>query len=102
MLELLADIEAEPGRPDLKSGWRGLIDFGEVWRKSDADLWPSVSWGKVPLGERLTYGCELRLASDDAPRRAKLFLWAIDSPREVMSPGAEFALLDGHTVRARG
>jgi hypothetical protein len=61
MLELMADIESEAGRPGLKSGWRGLLDFGEVWTESDADLWPSVS-GKVPLGDSLMWGASFVLS----------------------------------------
>jgi hypothetical protein len=101
MLELLAHIAPEPARPDLQSGWRGLIDFGEVGTESDADFWSSVS-GRIPLGDSLMYGCELRLPADDEPHRAKLFLWALDSPRMVMRAGAEFMLWDGRTLRARG
>jgi hypothetical protein len=100
-LDLHVRIEVD-GRPDLRSGWRGLLDFGERWTEEDAQLWPSGS-GSVPVGEPLVYGCELRwLQNEDTERKAVLTLWSIDAPRSVMTNGATFRLLEGATLRATG
>lgn len=100
MLELLAEIDQvrEGGLPE---GWRGVIDFGEVWTEADAHLWPSVS-GRLPIGEPLVYGGEIGPSSTATPMRAKVVLWAIDAPREIMRPGAHLTLRDGGIERAHG
>ena len=85
----------------LHDGWRGLIDFGEVWSEADADLaWPPGS-GNVPLGEPLVYGCEVTNVEPDA-KRVRVRLIALDSLRPMMVPGARFTLRDGATPRATG
>ena len=99
-IELTADVEPLAGEAALRDGWRGLLDFGEVWTAKDADLLPEVS-GVVPEGQPLTYGCELRGAPTDRPR-ATLVLWFGNERRDVMKSGATFTLNDGATPRASG
>ena len=101
MLELLVEVGPEPARPDLRDGWRGILDLGEVWTVADGILWPGGS-GRLPVGEPLTYGCELRVLSDGIPFQGRLLLLAIESPRTVMKPGAQFTLCDGRILRATG
>lgn len=73
------------------------MDFGEVWSEDDAGLWPPER--EVPIGQPLTYGCEVgRLGAD----RAKITVFALQKPREVMKEGASFTLRDGHVARATG
>ena len=98
-IALAAVIEAIPGRPEIRDGWRGLLDFGEKWSQEDADVWPQC--GELPLGKPLTYGCELNRDSPDSPRVA-LRLFAVQDRRKVMQPGATFVLRDGQTARASG
>jgi hypothetical protein len=50
MLDLLAEIEPEPGAREMADGWRGLVDFGEAWSAADADL---SRFGEPPVGEPL-------------------------------------------------
>jgi len=90
----------EPSDDEVADGWRGLVDFGEVWSPSDAGLWPHGS--DVPTGEALTYGCEVRFIGPRTEARVVLRLWAIDAPRPVMQQGAEFILRDGLTPRGKG
>jgi hypothetical protein len=100
MLDLLAEIESEPGTREIPDGWRGVVDFGELWTSADADLWPAD--GALPVGEPLTYGCEVRFLEGGPSSRIILALWAIDRPRPSMLPGAEFVLRDGGRPRATG
>lgn len=99
-IELGAEIEAIPGAPEIRDGWRGLLDFGEKWAQDDADLW-SPEWGDLPLGKPLTYGCELSRAPGE-DRRVTIRLLVVDYRREVMKEGATFVLRDGHNARASG
>jgi hypothetical protein len=91
---------AEGGRATaLTSGWRGVVWFGERWTESDVQLWPPGQ-GRVPVGEELVYGCELRLDSGSplAPGmggRGEIELWALGDPRPAIHPGAEFELREG-------
>jgi hypothetical protein len=89
----------------LRDGWRGLVDFGELWAGTERDLWQE-EWGPISVGEPLRYGCELRLANDggvDEPKvRGQLRLWALTELRESMAPGALLTLFDGLAPRARG
>jgi hypothetical protein len=93
---------AEGGRATpLKSGWRGLASFGEVWTKQDAALWPDTG-APLPIGKDLVYGCELRLVDPDretlAPgEEANVYLtfWSIDETRPAMQPGANCWLREG-------
>lgn len=98
-VELLSEIQPVADAPVIRDGWRGLLDFGEVWTESDAVLWPSEE--PLPLGKPLTYGCEVRRdpASEHA---ARIRLLVVTEPREVMKKGATFTLRDGHTARATG
>jgi hypothetical protein len=104
-IELLAQLEPVAGVPELRDGWRGIVDFGEVWTDADAALWPDGS-GEIPRGEPLVYGCEVRLLATDGEGeplyRAKVVLWSLDERRNVMADGAKLALRDGKTVRATG
>ncbi len=101
MLHLVAEIQPEPGSPEMADGWRGIADFGEVWSPADADLlWPPES--ELPAGEPVLYGCEVRFLSREKPVRVLLRFWSIHSPRAVMGPGAEFTLRDGPSPRATG
>ena len=77
-LELVAAIEEVPGAPELRDGWRGLLDLGERWSLSDVDLWDD-EWGQLPTGQPLTYGCELSRQSPDSAR-VTLRLWARGCP----------------------
>lgn len=52
-IELAAEIEVIPGAPEIRDGWRGLLDFGEKWTEEDADLW-TPELGELPVGEPLT------------------------------------------------
>jgi hypothetical protein len=99
--ELLAQIEPVGEADAPRDGWRGLIDFGEVWSEDDTDLtWPSGS-ENIPIGEPLAYGCEVTFAEPDTERVTVRFI-ALDSLRPVMVPGARFTLRDGATPRATG
>jgi hypothetical protein len=101
-VRLTVKLQAVDDAPELLDGWRGLVDFGEIWTESDAALWPSGS-GDVPVGNPLIYGCELRLyGSDREVGEAVLSLMSIDTPRSVMTQGAKIRLLDGQTLRATG
>lgn len=100
-VELHADIETTPGSPDVADGWRGLIDFGEVWTEGDAALWRD-EWGDLPLGRPLTYGCEARRDEAAGTRRVRLRLLALDESRSIMAPGRAFTLPDGAHERALG
>jgi hypothetical protein len=98
-VEFLADIEPASGAQEIPDGWRGLIDFGEVWTELDADLaWPN---SEVSLGAPLTWGCELT-REPEGQERVRLRLWGLDEGREVMKPGAPFTLRDGLNARASG
>lgn len=99
-IDLLVDIEPLAGETDLRDGWRGLLDLGEVWTAKDRDLWPASS-GALPEGRPLTYGCELRGTPTDRPRATLVLLFA-NERREVMKAGATFTLNDGATPRASG
>jgi hypothetical protein len=103
-IELAIEFREDHGLP-LRDGWRGLVDFGEIWTNDDADLWRR-EWGTLPVGEPLQYGCELRLASaaseDVDVGRGVLTLWSVDELRASMASGAELALSDGGSLRARG
>jgi hypothetical protein len=93
---------ADGGRTTpLKSAWRGLVWFGEVWTEQDTALWPDYG-APLPIGEELVYGCELRLvdASTEtlAPghdTRVELAFWAIEEPRPAMRLGATFEVREG-------
>jgi hypothetical protein len=99
--ELLAQIDQVADGAAFRDGWRGLIDFGEVWSESDADLaWPPGA-GNVPVGEPLVYGCEVTPADSDTEHVRVRFL-TLDSLRPVMVLGARFTLRDGATQRATG
>jgi hypothetical protein len=95
-VRLHASVEPAPGCRELPDGWRGLLDFGEVWTKADAECYP---YGPVPEGRPLTYGCELTW---DAPGRATLTLLVVTEPRSVMAAGASFVLREGHTASGVG
>lgn len=104
-IELLAELRPVEGGPDVRDGWRGIVDFGEVWTDADAGLWPAGS-GDV-RGEPLVYGCEVRALDTEGDRdprryRAKVVLWSLDEPRDVMAVGAKLTLKDGTTPRATG
>lgn len=96
--EVLARIDPTPEGQPLRDGWRGIIDFGEVWSEAESDLWPPGS-GAVPVGQPLVYGCELADADADLVRVRFI---ALDSLRPVMQPGTRFTLRDGDTPRATG
>jgi hypothetical protein len=98
VFELEADLD-ESDRP-LTVGWRGIIDFGEVWSESDSSLWPGP--GPLPVGKPLVYGCEVLALSSTEPTRARLTMWALDAPRDVMNPGATVILKQGTSLRATG
>jgi hypothetical protein len=95
-----ARVEPVPGRPELRTGWRGLLDFGERWTASDSEHW-LAEWGPMPIGSPLTHGCQLTW-DESGPPAATLTLWAVDSRTRVMKTGAAFTLLDGGTPRASG
>jgi hypothetical protein len=98
--ELTAAIETVPGAAPIADGWRGIIDFGEVWTEDDADLtYPPGS--DPPLGESLAYGCEITFSASDS-EAVSIRLIALDFPRPVMAAGAQFTLRDGGTPRATG
>jgi hypothetical protein len=98
-MELQAEIRVAAGRPALRDGWRGLADFGEVVSPADADLYPGNA---APIGKPLLYGCQVNFV-EKGSSRVVLTFWAIDSPRPVMQPAAEFSLKDGPThIRATG
>jgi hypothetical protein len=99
-VELRAEIEAVPGPAELRDGWRGLLDLDETWSEDDADLWHS-QWGALPLGEPLTYGCEVSRPAIDS-REVGIRLFALDKPRGRMTPGASLTLRDGASARATG
>jgi hypothetical protein len=99
--ELLARIEPVGEVATLRDGWRGVIDFGEIWSEADIDLaWPPGS-GNVPVGEPLVHGCEVTQTDADSDRVTVRFI-ALDSLRPVMVPGARFTLRDGASPRAIG
>ncbi len=100
-IELHGEIETVPGSSDIVDGWRGSIDFGEVWADADAALWRE-EWGELPVGRPLIYGCEARHEPTAGPRRVVLGLFAVDERRPVMAAGAPFKLRDGATERAVG
>jgi hypothetical protein len=98
-VELLAQIHTARDAAEIPDGWRGLIDFGEVWTAADEALWPSGS-GTLPGGQPLAYGCELR--RDARAREATVRFLFLDQPREVMKPGMSFTLREGLKTRASG
>jgi hypothetical protein len=99
--EFLAQIDPIADGAAVRDGWRGLIDFGEVWSEADTDLaWPPER-GNVPVGESLVYGCEVTPAESNNERVRVRFL-TLDSLRPVMVLGARFTLRDGATPRATG
>ncbi len=98
-VRLKIKLQRADGVPELPDGWRGLVDFGELWTAGDAALWPTGS-GDVPIGQPLVYGCELRHLSVEG--EAVLSLWSLDAPRPVMTDGTKIRLLDGNHLRARG
>jgi hypothetical protein len=93
---------AEGGRATpLKSGWRGLASFGEVWTKQDAALWPGFG-APLPIGKDLLYGCELSLVDSYRETLAPgekadvdLTFWSIDEARPAMQHGANWWLREG-------
>src|SRR4051812_18212028 len=99
-LELLAEARPVAGASDLFDGWRGLLDFGELWSEQDEALWPSDS-GPLPRGRPLTYGCEVTRRHHDELRDS-IQVWSLDEPAAVMTPGASFTLRDGDRARAVG
>jgi hypothetical protein len=105
-LQLRIEFQSVDGAPDLRQGWRGLMDFGERWTEEDAELWPAAS-GAVPVGEPLVYGCELRLMVSRSENSASniqalVEVWSLEAPRSVMRQGVALRLLDGKNVRATG
>jgi len=56
--ELTAEIDPLPGASAIRDGWRGLIDFGELWSQDDAYLMVPPG-AVVPIGDPLMYGCEV-------------------------------------------
>jgi hypothetical protein len=99
-VELLAQIEPVEGAAQLPDGWRGLLDFGEFWTEADRRLgWPPDA-PDFPVGQPLTYGCEVTTDPTD-PTRVRIRLLP-DELRKVMKPGAAFTLRDGLTARATG
>jgi hypothetical protein len=91
---------AEGGRTTaLRSGWRGLASFGEVWTEEDASLWQSGS-GPLPIAKPLVYGCQLTLTRVEAldpgaNAEAELLFWFLDRARPVMARGTDFELQEG-------
>lgn len=100
-VELDADIETVPGAPVVADGWRGLVDFGEIWTTAEANLWPAES-GELPVGRPLTYGCEAYREQAAGSKRIRLVLFFLDEPRPVMTPGASIILRNGTHSRAIG
>lgn len=98
MLSLPAEIDSVPGKP-IRDGWRGVVDFGEVWSDEDAELWPEQFGDELPVGKPLLYGCELAIQT---PGRVTLRFLALDARRPVMQPGRTFTLREGLTPRATG
>jgi hypothetical protein len=99
--ELLAKIDPVADGVALGDGWRGLIDFGEVWSEGDTDLaWPPGA-GNVPVGDPLVYGCEVTHAESDTTRVRVRFI-TLASLRPVMVLGARFTLRDGAIPLATG
>lgn len=90
----------------LKTGWAGVVWFGDVWTREDADLWPGP--GPLPLGRQAPWGCRLRLLDDIealAPgqeARVELTLVFLDKPRSSIHPGAAFELREGNRCVGRG
>jgi hypothetical protein len=100
-VELLAEIEPVEDAAQLPDGWRGVLDFGELWTEADRRLgWPPDA-PEVPVGQPLTYGCEVRLDAAE-PTRVRIRLLVVDEVRKAMTPGAAFTLRDGGTARAVG
>ena len=99
-VRVFAEVETVPGAPELPDGWRGLIDFGELWTEDDAHLRPRVS-GCTPVGKPLMYGCVLT-HERAGEQRVKIEIWSLGEPRRIMAPGAQFTLRDGLQARAVG
>jgi hypothetical protein len=100
-VELVAEIEPVTGAEEVRDGWRGLLDFGERWTEADRNLgWPAEA-PEVPVGQPLTYGCEVS-REEAVPGRVRIRLLMIDEPRPVMQPGLQFTLRDGGRARATG
>jgi hypothetical protein len=100
VVTLTAQIDAVPGAPEMRDGWRGLLDFGELWTEMDADFWPADS-GDLPLGQPLVYGCEV-LRDSAIKNGATIRLPFVDQPRPVMQAGATLTLREGHATLATG
>jgi hypothetical protein len=101
MIELDAELKPAPAAAEMADGWRGLLDFGEMWQEADAEQW-QADWGAMPVGEPLLYGCEARRAAVGNETRWTLRLWALDEPRPVMTAERVFTLRDGGSDRAVG
>ena len=94
-VEIVAEIESTAGHRPLIKGWRGLAAFEERWSEADEELRHPPD-APLPIGEPLTYGCELQGDASDGP--VTLRLWYGDTPRPVMTPGARFTLRDGPNI----
>jgi hypothetical protein len=106
-MAVVLDVEfSQADARRLRDGWRGLVDFGELWTGTEQEEFWQEKWGPIPVGEPLRYGCELRLADsgrvDEQVVRGELRFLALSEPRESMAPGATLTLFDGGTPRARG
>jgi hypothetical protein len=106
-LRLLTTAEGGRDTP-LRSGWRGLVSFGELWTEDDAPLWPDHR-ATLPVGKEMRYGCELRIVDPDVETLAPgeeahvdLVFWAIADPRPAMHRDATFSLREGATEIAVG
>jgi hypothetical protein len=100
----LLSTEAGGRETALISGWRGLAWFGESWTRADSELWPEGS-RPVPVGEDLTYGCELSLISTKSLQPGghaigEIEFLFLERARPAITPGATFELREGSRLIA--
>jgi hypothetical protein len=105
-LTLLTPAKGGRATP-LRSGWRGVVTFGERWTEEDAPLWPRGAEQPISLDEELLYGCELRLLTSTtvAPGETadvEVVLFALDESRPTFRRGAAFELREGANPIGRG
>lgn len=98
--ELHVEVDQSQARQQIFDGWRGIVDFGEVWTETDRTLW--LGPGAFPAGKPLAYGVQADGDGSGTPGRMILRFLFLDERRPVMAPDVPFVLRDGGTQRAVG